>query len=188
MRVFLLCLLLAAEAVAQKKEISFQQVAGGTFAGFSEDEKAEKIWEATAKFMRPTAEAGVWDMEAIKVQSLRGGKPWAVFTSPNGTMTPARRAAQGNGPVQSSSPAFKLTGKGWSWRSTSKGDSFAILADVVAERPRAETAGGGAQPEPAGGGEPGAGEHVGGQHAHGLGVACVVGGEFPELWHERSAF
>jgi hypothetical protein len=83
--------------------------------------------------MRPAAEAGVWDMESIKVQSLRGGKPWAVFTSPNGTMIPARRSAQGNGVVQSSSPAFNLTGKGWSWRSTPKGDSFAILADVVAE-------------------------------------------------------
>jgi lipopolysaccharide export system protein LptA len=133
MRVFLLCLLLAAEAVAQKKEISFQQVAGGTFAGFSEDEKAEKIWEATAKFMRPTAVAGVWDMEAIKVQSLRAGKPWAIFTSPTGTMTPATRVAQGDGVVRSSSPAFNLTGKGWSWRSTPKGDAFAIHADVVAE-------------------------------------------------------
>jgi lipopolysaccharide export system protein LptA len=48
-------------------------------------------------------------------------------------MVPARRSAQGNGVVQSSSPAFNLTGKGWSWRSTPKGDSFAILADVVAE-------------------------------------------------------
>jgi len=133
MRVFLLCLLLAAEAFAQKKEVTFQQVAGGTFSGFSEDEKAEKVWEATAKYMRPTAEAGVWDMELIKVQSLRAGKPWAVFTSPNGTMVPARRAAQGAGIVQSFSPAFKMTGKGWSWRSTPKGDTFAILADVVAE-------------------------------------------------------
>jgi lipopolysaccharide export system protein LptA len=119
--------------MAQQKDVSFRQVVGGSFSGFSEDEKAEKIWEATAKFMRPSAEAGVWDMEAIKVQSLRGGKPWAVFTSPQGTMVPAKRAAQGAGVVQSSSPAFNLTGKGWSWRSTPKGDSFAILADVVAE-------------------------------------------------------
>lgn len=133
MRAFLLCLCLAVEAFAQKKDVTFQQVAGGSFSGFSEDEKAEKIWEASAKYMRPTAEAGVWEMEAIKVESLRGGKPWAVFTSPNGTMVPARRSAQGPGAVQSSSPAFRLTGKGWSWRSTSKGDSFAILADVVAE-------------------------------------------------------
>ena len=133
MRAFLLCLFLAVGAMAQQKEVSFRQVVGGSFSGFSEDEKAEKIWEATAKFMRPTAEPGVWDMDVIKVQSLRGGKPYAVFTSPNGTMVPARRAAQGIGPVQSSSPAFNLTGKGWSWRSTPKGDSFAILADVVAE-------------------------------------------------------
>ncbi len=133
MRAFLLCLFLAVGAMAQQKDVSFRNVLGGSFSGFSEDEKAEKIWEATAVVMRPAAEAGVWDMEVIKVQSLRGGKPWAVFTSPNGTMVPARRAAQGNGVVQSSSPAFKLTGKGWSWRSTPKGDSFAILADVVAE-------------------------------------------------------
>ena len=133
MRAFLLCLFLAVEVMAQQKDITFQQVAGGSFSGFSEDEKAEKTWEATAKFMRPTAEAGVWDMEAIQVRSFRAGKPWAVFTSPDGTMVPARRAAQGPGLVRSSSPAFNLTGKGWSWRSTPKGDSFAILADVVAE-------------------------------------------------------
>jgi lipopolysaccharide export system protein LptA len=133
MRAFHLCLFLAVGAMAQQKDVSFRNVLGGSFAGFSEDEKAEKIWEASAVVMRPAAEAGVWDMEVIKVQSLRGGKPWAIFTSPNGTMIPARRAAQGNGVVQSVSPAFNLTGKGWSWRSTPKGDSFAILADVVAE-------------------------------------------------------
>lgn len=133
MRVFLLCLCLAVEAFAQKKDITFQQVAGGAFSGFSEDEKAEKVWEAAAKFMRPTAEPGVWDMETIKVQSYRGGKPWALFTSPNGTMVPARRTAQGPGAVQSTSPAFNLQGKGWRWLSTAKGDSFSILADVVAE-------------------------------------------------------
>ena len=93
MRAFLLCLFLAVGAMAQQKGVSFRNVLGGSFSGFSEDEKAEKIWEATAVVMRPAAEAGVWDMEVIKVQSLRAGKPWAVFTSPNGTMVPARRAA-----------------------------------------------------------------------------------------------
>ena len=133
MRAFLLCLFLAVEVMAQQKDVSFRQVVGGSFSGFSEDEKAEKTWEATAKFMRPAAEPGVWDMDDIKVHSLRAGKPWAVFTSPNGTMIPARRSAQGVGVVQSSSPAYNLTGKGWSWRSTPKGDTFAILAEVVAE-------------------------------------------------------
>jgi lipopolysaccharide export system protein LptA len=133
MRAVLLCLFLAVGAMAQQKDVSFRQVVGGSFSGFSEDEKAEKVWEATAKFMHPAAEPGVWDMDVIKVQSLRGGKPWAVFTSPNGTMVPARRSAEGKGVVQSSSPAYNLTGKGWSWRSTPKGDTFAILADVVAE-------------------------------------------------------
>jgi lipopolysaccharide export system protein LptA len=133
MRAFLLCLFLAVEALAQQKDVSFRQVVGGSFSGFSEDEKAEKVWEASAKFMRPAVEPGVWDMEVVKVQSFRAGKPWALFTSPNGTMVPARRAAQGTGEVRSTSPAFNMTGKGWIWRSTPKGDSFAILAEVVAE-------------------------------------------------------
>ena len=138
MRAFQLCLFLAVGAMAQQKDITFQQVAGGSFSGFSDDEKAEKIWEATAKFMRPTAEAGVWDMEAIQVRSFRAGKPWAVFTSPNGTMVPERRAAQGLGLVRSSSPAFNLTGRGWSWRSTPKGDSFAIMEINKSETRRGE--------------------------------------------------
>ena len=75
MRAFHLCLFLAVGAMAQQKDVSFRNVLGGSFAGFSEDEKSEKIWEATAVVMRPAAEAGVWDMEMIRVQSLRGGKP-----------------------------------------------------------------------------------------------------------------
>ena len=46
MRAVILCLCLAAGAMAQPKELSFQQVTGGGFAGCSEDAKAEKIWEA----------------------------------------------------------------------------------------------------------------------------------------------
>jgi len=133
MRAVLLCLCLAVGAVAQQKDLTFRQVVGGSFSGFSEDAKAEKVFEATAKLMSPTAEAGVWDMEAIQVQSFRDGKPWAVFTSPRGMMVPAKRAAQGADVVRSSSPSFNVAGKGWSWRSTPQGDSFAILADVVAE-------------------------------------------------------
>jgi lipopolysaccharide export system protein LptA len=132
MRALLLCLFLAADILAQQKELTFQQVTGGAFSGFTEDEKAEKAWEVTAKAMRPAAEAGVWDMDQLKVQSFRQGKPQAVFTSPYGTMNPARRAAQGAASVLAESPAFNLTGNGWSWRSTTQGDSFAILANVVA--------------------------------------------------------
>ena len=133
MRVFLLCLLLVVGAVAQQPEITFQQVGGGSFAGFTDDDKAEKAWEATARTMRPTAEPGLWDMEQLKVQSYRAGRPQATFTSPAGTMNPTRRSAQGLGEIQAQAPSFQLAGKGWLWRSSSKGDSFAILADVVAE-------------------------------------------------------
>lgn len=133
MRAFLLCLLAAAGAVAQQKNLNFEQVTGGTFSGFTEDEKAEKAWEATAKYMKPAAEAGFWDLEQLRVQSFRAGKTQATFTSPNGQMSPARRAAQGSSPLVADSPAFHLTGKGWSWRSTPKGDSFAVLADVASE-------------------------------------------------------
>ena len=132
MRALLLCLLLAVEVSAQQKELKFQQVSGGAFSGFTEDEKAEKAWEVTAKFMKPAAEAGVWDMDQLKVQSFRQGKSRATFTSPMGTMNPARRAAQGAAAVLAESSAFNLTGNGWSWRSTSQGDTFAILANVAA--------------------------------------------------------
>ena len=49
MRAFVLWLLLATGVWAQPKDISFQQISGGSFAGFSDDEKAEKAWEASAK-------------------------------------------------------------------------------------------------------------------------------------------
>ena len=133
MRAVILCLCLAAGVMAQPKELSFQQVTGGVFAGFSEDAKAEKIWEASAKLMRPSAKEGQWDMEEITLRSFRDGRPLARFVSPAGVMTPAARAAQGDEKVRATSPSFDLAGKGWSWRSSQKGDTFAIFADVVAE-------------------------------------------------------
>lgn len=133
MRAVLFCLSLAAGVLAQPKELSFQQVTGGVFAGFSEDAKAEKIWEATAKEMRPAAKEGQWDMADITLLSFRDARPLARFVSPSGVMTPAARAAQGAEQVRGTSPSFDLTGKGWSWRSTAQGDTFAIFADVVAE-------------------------------------------------------
>ncbi|MFM2211398.1 MAG: hypothetical protein RL639_592, partial [Verrucomicrobiota bacterium] len=133
MRAAILCLCLAAGALAQPKDLSFQQVTGGVFAGFSEDAKAEKIWEAAAKQMRPAAKEGQWDMDDITLRSFRDGRPLARFVSPSGVMTPAARAAEGADKVRATSPSFDLAGKGWSWRSTPQGDSFAIFADVVAE-------------------------------------------------------
>jgi lipopolysaccharide export system protein LptA len=133
MRAAILCLCLAAGALAQPKDLSFQQVTGGVFAGFSEDAKAEKVWEAAAKQMRPAAKEGQWDMEEITLRSFRDGRPLARFVSPSGVMTPAARAAEGADKVRATSPSFDLAGKGWSWRSTPQGDTFAIFADVVAE-------------------------------------------------------
>jgi len=133
MRAAILCLCLAAGALAQPKDLSFQQVTGGVFAGFSEDAKAEKIWEAAAQQMRPAAKEGQWDMDDITLRSFRDGRPLARFVSPSGVMTPAARAAEGADKVRATSPSFDLAGKGWSWRSTSQGDAFAIFADVVAE-------------------------------------------------------
>lgn len=136
MRAFLLSLLLAVGVAAQTpppKEIKFQDIGGGAFSGFTEDEKAEKAWELTAARMRPTAEAGVWEMERIEVRSFRAGQPQVTFASPFGTAAPERRAAQGTSPIAARSAAFQLAGLGWSWRSTKQGDTFAILADVSAE-------------------------------------------------------
>jgi lipopolysaccharide export system protein LptA len=133
MRAAILCLCLAAGAMAQPKNLSFQQVTGGVFAGFSEDAKAEKVWEASAQRMRPSATEGQWDMEEITLRSFRDGRPLARFVSPSGVMTPATRSAQGADKVRATSPSFDLAGKGWSWRSTQQGDTFAIFADVVAE-------------------------------------------------------
>jgi lipopolysaccharide export system protein LptA len=133
MRAAILCLCLAAGALAQPKELSFQQVTGGVFAGFSEDAKAEKVWEASAKQMRPSATEGQWDMDDITLRSFRDARPLARFVSPSGVMTPAARSAQGADKVRANSPSFDLVGKGWSWRSTPQGDTFAIFAEVVAE-------------------------------------------------------
>jgi lipopolysaccharide export system protein LptA len=136
MRVFLLSWLLAAGLGAQTappKEIKFQDIGGGSFAGFSEDEKAEKAWELTAARMKPTTLAGTWEMEKIEVRSYRGGQPQVTFASPYGTASPERKSAQGSTPITARSTAFNLAGMGWSWRSTNQGDTFAILSDVSAE-------------------------------------------------------
>jgi lipopolysaccharide export system protein LptA len=83
--------------------------------------------------MRPGATEGQWDMEEITLRSFRDARPLARFVSPSGVMTPAARAAQGADKVRATSPSFDLAGKGWSWRSTPQGDTFAIFAEVVAE-------------------------------------------------------
>jgi len=136
MRALLLSWLLATGLGAQTpppKEIKFQDIGGGSFAGFTEDARAEKAWELSAERMKPTAEAGTWEMDKIVVRSFRDGKPETTFASPFGTASPERKGAQGSTPISVRSAAFELTGLGWSWRSTKQGDSFAILAGVSAE-------------------------------------------------------
>ncbi len=136
MRALLLSLLLTAGLGAQSappKEIKFQDIGGGSFAGFTEDAKAEKAWELSAERMKPTGEAGTWDMEKIELRSFRDGKLRTTFTTPFGIATPERKAAQGAAPVVVRSAAFNLSGLGWSWRSTPQGEAFAILAGVAAE-------------------------------------------------------
>lgn len=136
MRALLLSLLLSAGLGAQTpppKEIKFQDIGGGSFVGFTEDAKAEKSWELSAERMKPAAPAGTWDLEKIELRSFREGKPRTTFTSPFGLANPERKSAQGAAPIAVRSSAFTLSGLGWSWRSTPRGDSFAILADVAAE-------------------------------------------------------
>lgn len=116
MRAVLLCLSLAAGALAQPKDLALQQVTGGVFAGFSEDAKAEKVWEASAREMRPAAKEGQWEMTDITLLSFRDARPLARFVSPSGVMTPAARAAQGTDILRAKSPSFELAGKGWNWR------------------------------------------------------------------------
>jgi lipopolysaccharide export system protein LptA len=119
--------------VAQPKDIKFQEVGEGSFAGFTQDEKAERAWEAKAKVMKPTAEPNVWDVTQLRVQSFREGQPYSVFESPFGFINPEKKTAKGMSPVTVSSPLFKVTGQGWDWTSTGKGEIFAIYADVKTE-------------------------------------------------------
>lgn len=137
MRTLLLATLAAALAgqtapVAEKGGIAFRQVTGGTFSGFSDDDRAEKVWEATARRSSPVS-GGRWEMEQLQFRSFREGRPSVSFSSPAGTLSPADRAAEGQGALEAASSAFSLNGKGWKWRSTPKGDLFSIFSDVRAQ-------------------------------------------------------
>ena len=125
--------LTAQQAPAEKREgISFRQVTGGTFSGFNEDERAEKAWEASARRSSPVA-GGRWQMDQLQFRSFRDGRPAVSFNSPSGLLDPADRSAAGPGALQASSSAFSLSGKGWKWKSTPKGDVFSILSSVQAQ-------------------------------------------------------
>ncbi len=138
MRTLLLAMLAAVsltaqQAPAEKREgISFRQVTGGTFSGFNEDDRADKSWEASARRSSPLA-GGKWDMEQLRFRSFREGLPAVSFSSPSGVLDPAERTAAGTGPLQASSSAFLLSGEGWKWKSTPKGDVFSIYSSVRAQ-------------------------------------------------------
>jgi len=133
MRVFWMSLLLSAGLCAQQKDVTFQEVTGAVVAGYSEDAKAEKAWEMRSALMRPTAEAGAWDLDKLEGKSFKDGKVVMSFASPFGTLIPAKRLARGPAAFTARSPSFDLKGMGWSWLSSPKGDVFSIESDVSAE-------------------------------------------------------
>lgn len=138
MRTLLLATLAAVSLAAQPKPaedrggIAFRQVTGGTFSGFNEDERAEKAWDASALRSTPV-DGGRWEMEQLRFRSFRDARPAVSFASPSGTLDPADRSAAGTGPLEASSAAFNLAGRGWKWRSTPKGDLFSIFSEVRAQ-------------------------------------------------------
>lgn len=133
MRVRYLIMLLSIGLLAQQKDIRFEQVGGGSLSGFTEDEKAEKAWEMNAKIMKPSAEAGKWDMQELTGKTFQSGKASVSFSSPTGLVDPTLRIAEGKEYFKALSTSFNLAGMGWNWKGTTTGDTFSILADVIAE-------------------------------------------------------
>lgn len=133
MRATWLTLLLSTSLLAQQKEVTFQEVTNAVVAGFSEDAKAERAWEMRSALMKPTAEAGTWDLTKLEGKSFKDGKVSLAFASPYGTLIPAKRQASGPAVFTARSPAFDLKGQGWTWISTPDGDRFSVLADVTSE-------------------------------------------------------
>ena len=133
MRATWLTLLLSAGLYAQQKDVTFQEVTNAVVAGYAEDAKAEKAWELRSASMKPTAEAGTWDLSKLEGKSFKDGKVVLDFASPYGTLIPAKRVARGPAAFSARSSSFDLKGMGWSWLSDPKGDVFTIESDVVAE-------------------------------------------------------
>ena len=121
MRATWLTLLLSAGLCAQQKEVTFQEVTNAVVAGYAEDAKAEKAWELRSASMKPTAEAGTWDLNKLEGKSFKDGKVVLSFASPYGTLIPAKRLARGPASFSARSPSFDLKGMGWSWLSDPKG-------------------------------------------------------------------
>ena len=92
-----------------------------------------KAWEMNAKVMKPGEDSGKWDMQELSGRTFQSGKPSISFSSPNGVVDPTKKIAEGKELFKAFSSTFNLTGTGWTWKGTSTGDTFSILADVVAE-------------------------------------------------------
>jgi len=133
MRARYLLWLLSLSLLAQQKDIRFEQVGGGSLSGYTEDEKAEKAWEMNAKVMKPSEDSGKWDMQELSGRTFQSGKPSISFSSPNGIVDTNQRIAEGKESFKAFSSTFNLAGIGWTWKGTATGDTFSILADVVAE-------------------------------------------------------
>jgi len=129
----LLGLVLAALAGAKDTALHIEQAKKAAFVGYSDDAKAERAWEIRAANLAPEpSKPGAWRMEQLVLTTFRDGKPSATFRTARGLAEPDRRAAGGEEPVAVSAQNFKLDGKGWNWRSTAQGETFAILAEVHA--------------------------------------------------------
>lgn len=129
----LLGLVLAALAGAKDTALQIERAKKAAFVGYSDDAKAERAWEIRADQLSPDAtHSGTWKLNQLVLTTFRDGKPSATFRTASGIAEPDRRAAGGEEAVTVISQNFKLQGKGWNWRNTDKGDTFAIRSDVQA--------------------------------------------------------
>lgn len=131
MRLWLSPLLLLAAGLAAQQATGVRSANGAALTGFSEDAKAEKVWEIRAAAMSPRSGApGKWDLTGLLLTTFREGKPALVVRTAGGEAEPDRRAAQGSEPVTFESEGLRLLGKGWTWRGSREGDAFALLSEV----------------------------------------------------------
>lgn len=127
------CLLLAASLSAQQAA-NVRSANGAALTGFSDDAKAEKVWEIRAASLAPRAGSpGQWDLSGLLLTTFREGKPALVVRTASGQAEPERRAAQGSDLVAFESDGLRLRGRGWTWRGLREGDAFALLDEVRGE-------------------------------------------------------
>jgi lipopolysaccharide export system protein LptA len=127
----ILALLLLAAALSAQQGANVRSANGASLTGFSDDAKAEKVWEMRAATLVPREGAlGQWDLSGMALTTYREGKRSLVVRTATARAEPERRAAEGADPVTFESDGLRLQGKGWTWRGLREGDAFALLADV----------------------------------------------------------